>query len=243
MATRGVQMTVQFVAWDTANNVGKTGDSGNFTLRWVKDGTSAAPTNASSEVDATNAPGVYKITITSTEAGCDVGTICGKSSTSGVVIIPTTVTFVQTPNAAPGASGGLPTVDSNNAVKLQSGTGANQISLSSGLVTVGTNNDKTDYGLATGAITASVIATDAIDADAIKTDAVSEIVDAIFAKVIENSLSFSTLIKRLIAFAYGKSSGGGTSSLKFRDLTDTYDRITATVDANGNRTGMSYNDT
>ena len=66
--------------------------------------------------------------------------------------------------------------------------------------------------------------------------------DAVFNKVIENSLSFAALIKRLIAFAYGKSSGGGTSSLKFRDLTDTYDRITATVDANGNRTGMSYND-
>jgi hypothetical protein len=39
------------------------------------------------------------------------------------------------PNATPGASGGVPTVDSNNAVKVQSGTGANQISLSSGKVT------------------------------------------------------------------------------------------------------------
>ncbi len=318
MATRGVQMTVQFVAWDTTNNVGKTGDNANFTLRWVKDGTSSAPTNSSSEVDATNCPGVYKITITTTEAACDVGTICGKSSTSGVVIIPTTVTFVQTPNAAPGASGGLPTVDSSNAVKLQSGTGANQISLASGAVTVGTNNDKTGYtastvsdktgysisgtkqtldalnditaaavwgvgtkeitggtvgsvtndvgitqagadkvwgttaraltdkagfGLADGTITAAVIAQDAIDADAIKTDAVTEIVDAIFAKVIENSLTFLQLVRRLIGFAYGKSSGGGTSSLKFRDLTDTYDRITATVDANGNRTAMSFNDT
>lgn len=40
------------------------------------------------------------------------------------------------PNAAAAASGGLPTVDASNAVKLQSGTGANQISLSSGLVTL-----------------------------------------------------------------------------------------------------------
>ena len=36
------------------------------------------------------------------------------------------------PDIAAGSSGGLPTVDSNNAVKLQSGTGANQINLSSG---------------------------------------------------------------------------------------------------------------
>lgn len=38
------------------------------------------------------------------------------------------------PNVAAAASGGLPTVDANNAVKLQSGTGANQIDLSSGQV-------------------------------------------------------------------------------------------------------------
>ncbi len=53
------------------------------------------------------------------------------------------------PNAAAGATGGLATVDSNNAVKVQSGTGANQISLSSGAVTVGTNNDKTGYTAST----------------------------------------------------------------------------------------------
>jgi hypothetical protein len=40
------------------------------------------------------------------------------------------------PNVAAGSSGGLPTVDASNAVKVQSGTGANQISLSSGLVTL-----------------------------------------------------------------------------------------------------------
>lgn len=40
------------------------------------------------------------------------------------------------PNAAAAANGGLATVDASNAVKVQSGTGANQISLSSGLVTL-----------------------------------------------------------------------------------------------------------
>jgi hypothetical protein len=61
-----------------------------------------------------------------------------------------TGTVNSLPNANPGANGGLPTVDANNAVKLQSGTGANQISLSSGAVTVGTNNDKTGYALTAG---------------------------------------------------------------------------------------------
>lgn len=38
------------------------------------------------------------------------------------------------PNAAAGGSGGLPTVDANNGVQLQNGTGTGQVSLSSGLV-------------------------------------------------------------------------------------------------------------
>ncbi len=39
-------------------------------------------------------------------------------------------------NIAPGSNGGFPTVDANNAVKIQDGTGANQISLTNGLVTL-----------------------------------------------------------------------------------------------------------
>jgi hypothetical protein len=75
--------------------------------------------------------------------------------------------------------------DLGASVLLSPGTGTGQISLSSGAVTVGTNNDKTGYGLAdgaitsakfaAGAITASVIATDAIDADALASDAIAEI--------------------------------------------------------------------
>lgn len=118
MASRGQTITIAFVAWDTVANAGKTADSANFTLRWVKDGTSSAPTNAASEVDSTNAPGVYKLTLTATECTCNSGVLCGKSSTSGVSIMPLSVTFEQLPTAAPAATGGLPTVDANNAVTL-----------------------------------------------------------------------------------------------------------------------------
>lgn len=122
MATYGVETVVQFVAWDTAANAGKTGDVANFTLRWVKDGTSAAPTNSPAEVDATNAPGVYKITLTAAETQAVCGTLGGKSATAGVVIIPVTLTFSRLPNAAPGANGGLPTVDANNRIAGIQGT-------------------------------------------------------------------------------------------------------------------------
>lgn len=107
MAIKGVSIIVSFIAWDTENNTGKTGDSGNFTLRLIKDGTSAAPTNSASEVDATNAPGIYKITVTAGEMDYSTVTLAGKSSTSGVVIIPVQIITEQ------GQFDALPTATEN----------------------------------------------------------------------------------------------------------------------------------
>lgn len=92
MPLKGVALTVQYVAWDTANNVGKTGDAANHTLKLIQDGTVAAPTNSPSEVDASNCPGVYKLALTAAEMNYGVITLAGKSSTSGVVIVPVTLT-------------------------------------------------------------------------------------------------------------------------------------------------------
>lgn len=118
MATRGVAMTIAYVAWDTNANAGKTGDAANHTLRWIKDGAAAAPTNAPTEVDATNTPGLYKIALTATETDCDIGVLCGKSSTSNVSIIPVTIQFERLPNAAPGATGGLPLIGASPLTNL-----------------------------------------------------------------------------------------------------------------------------
>jgi len=122
MPSYGQSVVLQYVAWDTGNNGGKTGDVANHTLRWVKDGTSAAPTNTPTEVDATNAPGVYKLTLTSSECQCQAGTLCGKSSTAGVSILPVSATFENLPTALPAAAGGLPVI----------GTGAGAINPSGG---------------------------------------------------------------------------------------------------------------
>lgn len=89
----GASITIEYVAWDTAANAGKTGDVGNHTLKWIKDGTPATPTNSPSEVDSTNAPGIYKLTLTATECQCYVGMLAGKSGTTGVVVLPVHITF------------------------------------------------------------------------------------------------------------------------------------------------------
>lgn len=59
------------------------------------------------------------------------------------------------------------------------------------------------------------------------------------AAVVEGSLDIGEVLRILLAEAAGKASGGGTTSIAFRDQADTKDRIAATVDANGNRTAVT----
>lgn len=132
MPSRGQSIVLTYVAWDTNANVGKSGDVANHTLRWIKDGTSSAPTNSASEIDATNAPGAYKLTLTTAECTCDTGTLVGKSSTANVSIVPVSIAFEQLPTVAAGATNGLPLVDSSGRVK-------SNLEAIDGLATTGNN--------------------------------------------------------------------------------------------------------
>lgn len=63
-----------------------------------------------------------------------------------------------------------------------------------------------------------------------------------FSFVVEGSTSFVESVRLLLSVLTGKSSGGGTTAVLFRDIGDTKDRISATVDANGNRTAVGTRD-
>ena len=94
MAIRNRALTINFLAWDTAADAGKTGDAANFTLRLIKDGGApAAPTNAVSEPDAVNLPGLYELALTADEMDADFIALGGISSTANVVIRPR---FIET---------------------------------------------------------------------------------------------------------------------------------------------------
>jgi len=60
-------------------------------------------------------------------------------------------------------------------------------------------------------------------------------------EVIEGTYTLKDAIRIILAFAAGKVSGGGTSSIKFRSTGDDVDRIQATVDSSGNRTAVTLN--
>lgn len=87
--------------------------------------------------------------------------------------------------------------------------------LSGSVGSLTTNNDKTGYRLsATG-------------------------VDDVLDEVVEGSTTFRQMLRGFAAALLAKLSGGGTTTNTFRDIGDTKNRITATVDSNGNRTAIT----
>ena len=72
---------------------------------------------------------------------------------------------------------------------------------------------------------------------------VDTIVSAVWAYVVEGTHTAVGFMRLMVSALRGKSSGGGTSEIIFRDIDDSKDRITATVDSNGNRTAVTSDDT
>jgi hypothetical protein len=56
------------------------------------------------------------------------------------------------------------------------------------------------------------------------------------------AISLRGAIKLMLGVLTGKSSGGGTTTLVFRDINDSKNRISATVDSDGNRTAVGTRD-
>ena len=65
---------------------------------------------------------------------------------------------------------------------------------------------------------------------------------AVLAAVVEGAVTVRIACRRLLAAVAGKADGGGTATQHFRDSDDTRIRITATTDANGNRTAVNFDD-
>lgn len=99
MSSQNVATTLVYMAYNTSTGAYQTADASNHTLKLVKDGTEAAPTNSPSEVDSTNTPGAYKLALTAAETQFGTVWLGGKSSTANVIIVPITVTFEILPTA------------------------------------------------------------------------------------------------------------------------------------------------
>jgi hypothetical protein len=152
---------VQLFAYDYSTGAPKTGDAANLTayLKIDSGALTALTDTSATEVSSTNAPGWYEFDVTQAETnGVDL-LFTGKSSTANVVVVGfrTTTVPANFGKASVDANGRVDVIkiagttqtarDIGASVLLSPGTGTGQISLSSGAVTVGTNNDKTGYSL------------------------------------------------------------------------------------------------
>lgn len=94
-------------------------------------------------------------------------------------------------------------------------------------------------GIDAGTIVAASFGAGAIDASALAADAVDEILD----EVVEGTLTLRQILRIALSVLGGISNGGGGTTLNFRDVADSKNRVQATVDANGNRTAVTLDGT
>lgn len=64
-------------------------------------------------------------------------------------------------------------------------------------------------------------------------------IDSIVDEVMEGTITLRQAVRLLLSHHTGKSSGGGTNTLTYRDIGDSKDRLTYTVDASGNRSAVT----
>jgi len=69
------------------------------------------------------------------------------------------------------------------------------------------------------------------------------VTDQILDEPTETGMTLRQATNIMLAALAGKSSGGGTPNIKFRDQANTKDRIDSTVDADGNRTDITNDGT
>ena len=77
-------------------------------------------------------------------------------------------------------------------------------------------------------------------------DEIKAEINAVYSDVmgatVEGTYTVQEVLRIMAGALAGKLSGGGTDTLTFRDLSDTLDRITATVDTSGNRTAVTIDE-
>ncbi len=169
----------------------------------------------------------------------------------GTVTFPTTATLASTTNITAGTITtatnltNAPTAgDFTATMKTSIGTAvaASAVASVTGAVgSIGTGGIAA-ASFAAGAIDNAAIAADAIGSSELATSAVTEIANGLLDQTdgIETGITPRSGLKLQTAAAAGKLSGAATTTVVIRNAAaDSKDRITATVDANGNRSAIT----
>lgn len=282
-------------AWDNAAGAAKTGDAANITAQISKDGGATAATNDvnPTELDATDAKGIYLFDMTQAETNADLVVISPVSSTSDIVLRPViiyTQTVMRGTDGAnttiPDAAGVAPTaveirqeIDSNSTrldadmtSRAPAATALTDVTWTvakAGYIdaAISGRSPANEYDTEMARITANV-ATEAkqdvidgiVDAILLDTETDGVVVagasktgyalsaagiDEIHDEEVDNdgtAISLRGAMKLILSILTAISAGGGTTTLTFRDIADTKNRLSVTVDSNGNRTAVGTRD-
>lgn len=79
----------------------------------------------------------------------------------------------------------------------------------------------------------SMMGTDLLNVNA------DDLLNAVIDTDYDTTYDLQTVLQIMASVLAGKASGGNTPTITFRDLTDTLNRVVATVDGNGNRTDVT----
>jgi hypothetical protein len=145
-----------------------------------------------------------------------------------------TGTVNSLPDAVAGANGGLPTTNGTKVTQTVDLTAGQSIAANGGTVATATNLTNLP-----------TMPSDWITAAGVKADAVTKIQaglatpTSVLAATVEGTYSVQEVLRIMVSALAGKVSGGGTTTITFRDLSDTLNMIAATVDANGNRSDVT----
>lgn len=243
----GVPYGVVFPCFDADGDL-ITGAAGLDSEKSLNGDTFADCTNEATEIATSS--GMYYLLLTAAEMTADVVAIIVKTSTSGAKTTP----IVLYPRKLPTSTSG--TAQGGTSSTLILGLSAVQIAqYYRGMILVTTGGTGAgqariidDYYSDVGGWTAGVVPdwATAPDSDTtydvLGTDTqvpLTAIADAVWDEIDEGSITMRNFMRIMLAALAGKTTGGGTTTVAFRDQADTKDRIAATVDASGNRSSVT----
>ncbi len=231
-----------------------------------KDGGTFADVTAEATEIATSS-GVYYLDLTSTEMNADTVAIIVKTSSVGaktttIVLYPEEagdirVNVTQFGSTNGTFSGGRPEVNTTHAAGTAWGSGAITAgSIGADAFTAAKFAADVTTELQSGLATASAVSTLQTSVDDVPTNA--ELATALdplptaaenaaalmdLSNGIETSITPRQAMRLMLAAMAGKVSGAGTTTVVIRNVGDSKDRITATVDADGNRSAVTTDGT
>ncbi|QND60385.1 hypothetical protein [Mesorhizobium huakuii] len=196
------------------------------------------------ELSAANMPGEYALLI-------DEDTTIASTSDSEEYIVSITqasmarVTRVVELFRRDSTSGRTQTVDASGRVDVGSLLGtAVATPATAGVMDVNVKN-AANVAWGSGAITNAAFAADAISATKVNADVGNEFADSLLDRTagVETGLTIRQAMRLIASALFGKSSGLATTTGVFRDIGDTKNRISATIDADGNRSAVTLDAT